>query len=1097
MNLVVAYVQAVRIPALLLVSEYLANNRRVPRLASALRNLRAPTVQSWLDVLHAFLNRRVDALGEKPWCAPILDSLEAAFEIPNDRPGKARRLVDALKELRNAELAHRADISDARARELYVSELPRVRSLLRALSALADVRLLRRVGAPEAEQFVELRGDAGFPNPQFLVQSGQPRALRAALAESGIVVEREGVEPLPLFPLFLALDVHESAPTGLLEPLEPAPTFDGILAQRVIYLGRSTRLERTEEHAAASRLFASKEVQLLLSHDEIQPWLLADWARESSAQRIESLARDGKYVGDAYQTRPGVEAPLERWLHSEAPGKPAALVVSDPGYGKTNLLCRLAARALASSQPSRPDTGRREEDLEGCTVLFVLGAEIRGADGLWQRVRQGLGIAPLPNSDALPLRSAREARQSSARGFRELLQLWQSRVQASARKPRMIWILDALNEGEDLKSLLEQLSELAAIARSVNEQLGYGALRILGSVRAGALGTLTRRWNDAMRTSFLSHPECFQTFDVERGGKRETQEYLELPPFSMREASAAYVARASWMRERGESPCEASWDSLSSGVQEPLRSPLMLALFHHAFPGQVFIPAILPETTLWDRYLAKSLELRPGLDDDLARVAGALLDQGSAQISPDRFAAIRDEHTREKQWNLHHQLAFLSPVESLEDAGMLRREGSGWVFTNQTLSEIVLAREIRRRDPGLKAETLDEYGRTAVDKAYPELRGALVHLVMIWWEADRMDDLRSLSLTAMSLPWYQVIYEALLRTALEACERGEESVSRWGLRLGKYQDLEPSPVLAVRSNLLLWRLDPALSTQMGTSRLRRSLLEMCARGWEALARSEPDRADFQRDLSVSYNKLGDLMRALGQGDQAKAFFEKALQIAERLARSEPDRADFQRDLSVSYNQLGDLMRALGQGDQAKTFFEKCHAILKRLARSEPDRADFQRDLSVSYNQLGDLMRALGQGDQAKAFFEKALQIAERLARSEPDRADFQRDLSVSYNKLGDLMRALGQGDQAKAFFEKCHAILERLARSEPDRADFQRDLIVSHVKNAESDPYSAAAHYQSALEIARRLRIQGRHVEGLDRLIPDLEFRLSFVSAQS
>ncbi|MBL8695711.1 MAG: hypothetical protein JNJ88_16585 [Planctomycetes bacterium] len=54
------------------------------------------------------------------------------------------------------------------------------------------------------------------------------------------------------------------------------------------------------------------------------------------------------------------------------------------------------------------------------------------------------------------------------------------------------------------------------------------------------------------------------------------------------------------------------------------------------------------------------------------------------------------------------------------------------------------------------------------------------------------------------------------------------------------------------------------------------------------------------------------MRALGQGDQAKAFFENSLLIRERLARSEPARADFPRDLSDSYHPLRALMLALGQ-----------------------------------------------------------------------------------------------------------------------------------------------------------------------------------------
>lgn len=45
------------------------------------------------------------------------------------------------------------------------------------------------------------------------------------------------------------------------------------------------------------------------------------------------------------------------------------------------------------------------------------------------------------------------------------------------------------------------------------------------------------------------------------------------------------------------------------------------------------------------------------------------------------------------------------------------------------------------------------------------------------------------------------------------------------------------------------------------------------------------------------NKMGDLFRALGQGEEARQAFGKSLAIRERLAPAEPDRADYQRDLS--------------------------------------------------------------------------------------------------------------------------------------------------------------------------------------------------------
>ncbi len=44
--------------------------------------------------------------------------------------------------------------------------------------------------------------------------------------------------------------------------------------------------------------------------------------------------------------------------------------------------------------------------------------------------------------------------------------------------------------------------------------------------------------------------------------------------------------------------------------------------------------------------------------------------------------------------------------------------------------------------------------------------------------------------------------------------------------------------------------------------------------------------------------------ALGQGEQARDAYAKALDIRERLAKAEPDRADYQVDLVISLVRIG-------------------------------------------------------------------------------------------------------------------------------------------------------------------------------------------------
>jgi tetratricopeptide (TPR) repeat protein len=244
--------------------------------------------------------------------------------------------------------------------------------------------------------------------------------------------------------------------------------------------------------------------------------------------------------------------------------------------------------------------------------------------------------------------------------------------------------------------------------------------------------------------------------------------------------------------------------------------------------------------------------------------------------------------------------------------------------------------------------------------------------------------------------------------------------------------------------------------------------------FERLAQAEPGRADYQRDLSVSYERVGDLYRGLGHGEQARDYYLKSLDIWTRLGQAEPDRADYKKGVCVPLDRLGDLYSDLGQGEQARQAYLQSLAIAERLAQAEPDRADYQRDLSVSYNKVGDLYSDLGQGEQAREFYMKDLAIAERLAQAEPDRADYQRDLSVSYNKVGDLYSALGQGEQARQAFLQSLAIRERLAQAEPDRADYQRDLVVSHVRLGGPGEPNAAQHLGRAVKILEAMNERGQ-----------------------
>jgi tetratricopeptide (TPR) repeat protein len=149
------------------------------------------------------------------------------------------------------------------------------------------------------------------------------------------------------------------------------------------------------------------------------------------------------------------------------------------------------------------------------------------------------------------------------------------------------------------------------------------------------------------------------------------------------------------------------------------------------------------------------------------------------------------------------------------------------------------------------------------------------------------------------------------------------------------------------------------------------------------------------DHSLRYVFLAmeaDALRQLGMTDDALAQHRRVIELLEKRVRAYPDHANFQRDLSVSYNKVGDLMRSLGQGEQARSYFQKALDIAERLAAQEPDRADLQTDIVVSLWKINN-----------RPSLERALRILRRLDEEQklaPDKRGWIPGVEAALQKLG-------------------------------------------------------------------------------------------------
>lgn len=241
-----------------------------------------------------------------------------------------------------------------------------------------------------------------------------------------------------------------------------------------------------------------------------------------------------------------------------------------------------------------------------------------------------------------------------------------------------------------------------------------------------------------------------------------------------------------------------------------------------------------------------------------------------------------------------------------------------------------------------------------------------------------------------------------------------------------------------------------------------------------LATADPNSPDLQRDVAVSHIKIGEVMASQGNLPGALAAFQAGLSIDERLVAMDPGNTDWQRDLSVSTIKVGEVLATQGNLAAALAAYQASLAVLKRLAEADEGNASRQHDLAGGHMRIGDIVRDQGNLPGALVAFQAAHRLVERLAMADPSNASWQRDLAVSHERIGDVMTAQGDLPGALVGYQTCLAISERLAAADPADSNRQGDLSGTHkkigeVQFAQGNLSGALASHQASLVIWERL----------------------------
>ena len=238
-----------------------------------------------------------------------------------------------------------------------------------------------------------------------------------------------------------------------------------------------------------------------------------------------------------------------------------------------------------------------------------------------------------------------------------------------------------------------------------------------------------------------------------------------------------------------------------------------------------------------------------------------------------------------------------------------------------------------------------------------------------------------------------------------------------------------------------------------------------------LGAEQPDSADFQRDLALTYGNLGLLARSVNQPVRAEQNYREAIRIQEQLAAKHLDRPEYLHHLAISYNNLS-FLQAKSDPVKAEESSRKAGAIQEQLATAHAANTEYQSDLAMSCNNLGALESYNGRTEQAVASYGRAIAIQQQLVRKSPVVTRFRRDLAVSHNNLGRVFSKSKQNDLAGKSFESARAIMKELVDDDPEELTYRSILggIYNNLGTTLEElhrPAEAVAMYERAIQQQR------------------------------
>ncbi|HUR29535.1 MAG TPA: protein kinase [Planctomycetota bacterium] len=259
----------------------------------------------------------------------------------------------------------------------------------------------------------------------------------------------------------------------------------------------------------------------------------------------------------------------------------------------------------------------------------------------------------------------------------------------------------------------------------------------------------------------------------------------------------------------------------------------------------------------------------------------------------------------------------------------------------------------------------------------------------------------------------------------------------------------------------------------GFDPIRKKLLERALKFYERLQEDVPGNIDVEREIARTTRSIGDVLDNLGQGEEAIAHWEKAIELADRVVQREPNSVNSRHVYCGALLQLANKHLVLGHVDEARDAFEEVLPIAEQLVVDDPWNARMKCDLATTLMDLGGIYMMSGNSERALLHRRRSVEVLRPALLGHLDETFFAIRLAMCLNGLSNCESNAGNHAQGLACLREAWSVLLSVEETKTTRRELRDEFVAVAVNYGlaltAADPAEAERVLRKGFEAGRSL----------------------------